>query len=248
MKLGILKAGGPPPALEPSFGSYPEMFRRLLGEAGFEYSVYAADEGRLPAAPEDCDGYLITGSACGVYDPLPWIGELKAFLAAAKGRAALVGICFGHQLMAEAFGGKAAKSPRGWGLGLQTYQVLSAEPWMEPAAAEIRLPGSHQDQVVETPPAAGVAAANDFTPFGALAYRDQPAISLQLHPEFEPAYAKALIEARRGARLGEAEADRALASYGGPDDRSQVGGWIRNFLLGRQRPLRRFASDSRMDT
>jgi hypothetical protein len=75
-----------------------------------------------------------------------------------------------------------------------------------------------------------VVAASDFTPLGALAYRDQPAISLQLHPEFEPAYATALIEARRGTSLTDEEADRAIASYQTPDDRTKVGGWIRNFL------------------
>src|ERR1700741_3803780 len=97
-------------------------------------------------------------------------------------------------------------------------------------AAEIRLPGSHQDQVVEVPPGAEVVAASDFTPFGALAYRDQPAISLQLHPEFEPAYAIALLEARRGTTLTDEQADQAIASYQAPDDRAKIGGWIRNFL------------------
>lgn len=133
--------------------------------------------------------------------------------------------------MAEAFGGKVIKSPKGWGIGEQTYGLLRREPWME-AAQEIRLPGSHQDQVVEAPPGAEVVAASDFSPFGALAYRDQPAISLQLHPEFEPAYAVALIEARRGGVLTDEQADRAIASYQTPDDRAKVGGWIRNFLAG----------------
>ena len=228
MKLGVLKTGGPPEGLE-RFGSYPQMFQTLLGAGAYDYSVYAADAGELPQAPEDCDAYVITGSSCGAYDPLPWIVGLKAFLNAAKGRAALVGICFGHQLMAEAFGGKVIRSPKGWGIGEQTYRVLRREPWMD-AAAEIRLPGSHQDQVVELPPGAEVIAGSGFTPIGALAWRDQPAISLQLHPEFDPAYAIGLIEARRGVRFSEADADRAIASYGASDDRARVGGWIRNFL------------------
>jgi hypothetical protein len=75
-----------------------------------------------------------------------------------------------------------------------------------------------------------VIAASDFTPFGALAYDDQPAISIQLHPEFEPAYAKALIESRRGTRFSPAQADAAIASLDAPDDRARVGGWIRRFL------------------
>jgi GMP synthase-like glutamine amidotransferase len=121
------------------------------------------------------------------------------------------------------------KSPNGWGLGEQEYRVLKREPWMDDAPS-FRLPGSHQDQVVELPPGAEVVAANDFTPMGALAWRDQPAISIQLHPEFEPAYASALIENRRGSRYTDEEADRAIASYGRPDDRARVGAWLKNFL------------------
>jgi GMP synthase-like glutamine amidotransferase len=200
-------------------------------EAAFDYVEYAVREGELPDRPDGCEAYLVTGSSAGVYDPLPWIPALKDFLVSAKGAARLVGVCFGHQLMAEAFGGRVIKSPKGWGVGEQTYRVLKPEPWMD-AAAQFRLPGSHQDQVVEPPPAAEVIAASDFTPFGALAYRDQPAISLQLHPEFEPAYAVALLQSRRGGVLSEEQADRAIASYGAPDDRARVGGWIRNFLLG----------------
>jgi len=123
------------------------------------------------------------------------------------------------------------KSPKGWGIGEHDYRVLSAEPFMD-SAADIRLPASHQDQVVSLPPGAQVIAASGFTPFAALAWRDQPAISMQPHPEFEPAYAAALIEARRGKTYADDEADRALASFAGPDDRARVGGWINAFLRG----------------
>ena len=229
MKLGILKTGRPPSSAIPQFGTYPDMFKRLLGEDAYDYSVFAVDEGELPPSVTACDAYLVTGAAAGVYDPLPWIAQAEDFLRAAKGKAALVGICFGHQLMAQAFGGKVIKSPKGWGLGEQEYRVLKREPWMD-GAATFRLPGSHQDQVIELPPGAEVVAANDFSPMGALAWRDQPAISIQLHPEFEPAYASALIENRRGSRYTDEEADRAIASYGKPDDRARVGAWLKNFL------------------
>lgn len=229
MKLGILKTGQPPAAAIPKFGTYPEMFKRLLGPDAYDYSVYALDEGELPETPTTCDAWLITGSSAGVYEDLPWIAPAEDFLRRAKGRAALVGVCFGHQLMAQAFGGRVIKSPNGWGLGEQAYCVLKAEPWMD-GAPQIRLPGSHQDQVVELPRGAEVVAGNDFSPMGALAWRDQPAISIQLHPEFEPAYAMALIEARRGTRYTEDQANAAIASYSEADDRARVGGWIRNFL------------------
>lgn len=228
MKLGILETGAPPRTLAPRFGDYPAMFRRLLGEGAYDYTTFKVAEGELPTSPQACDAYLVTGAAAGVYDPLPWIGELKDFLRAAKGRAPLVGVCFGHQVMAEAFGGRVIKSPKGWGVGLQAYDVRGREPWMD-AADPIRVAGSHQDQVVELPPQAEVLAGSEFSPFGMLAYRDQPAISIQLHPEFEPAYATALIEARR-ERYAPEVAEQAVRSLQQPNDNARVGDWIRGFL------------------
>ncbi|MBL8773152.1 MAG: type 1 glutamine amidotransferase [Phenylobacterium sp.] len=231
MRIGILKTGRPPKPAIPRFGTYPDMFMNLLGRDAYDWRVYAADEGEYPDRPDACDAYIVTGSAAGVYEDDPWIGQLFDFLRAAKGRAKLVGVCFGHQAMAQAFGGQVVKSPKGWGIGEHAYDIVSREPWMDGAAA-IRLPASHQDQVVEVPPGAEVVAASAFTPIAALAWRDQPAISMQPHPEFDPAYAAALIEARRGKVYADDEADRALASLGRPDDRARVGGWIRAFLLG----------------
>jgi len=232
MKLGILETGVPPEGLRERFGDYPSMFRELLGQDAYAFSTFDVEAGVLPDAVDACEAYIVTGSVAGVYDPLPWIEPLKDFLVAAKGRAPLVGVCFGHQIMAEAFGGKVIKSPKGWGVGLHTYDVRHPEGWMADTAP-IAVAASHQDQVVEPPPAARVIAASDFTPFGMLAYDDQPAISIQLHPEFEPAYAEALIEARRGTRYTDAQADAAIASYDAPNDRLRVGAWIRDFLAGR---------------
>jgi GMP synthase-like glutamine amidotransferase len=231
LRIGILKTGRPPKPAIAQFGDYPAMFRRLLGEDRYEWRTYEVDEGELPESPTEQDGYVVTGSACGVYDPEPWIARAKDFLNDAKGQAALVGVCFGHQLMAEAFGGKVIKSPKGWGVGEHEYEVLRRKSWMDDAPA-IRLPASHQDQVVELPPGAEIVAASEFTPMGALAWTDHPSISIQLHPEFEPAYAIALIEHRRGDRYTQEQADAAIHAYGRPDDRGRVGGWIRNFLKG----------------
>ncbi len=231
MKVGILKTGRPPRPAIPEFGTYPDMFMRLLGADAYDWRTYDVDGGELPATPEACDAYIVTGSSAGVYDSDPWIGELLAFLRAAKGRAKLVGVCFGHQAMAQAFGGQVVKSPKGWGIGAHDYQVACREPWMDDAPT-IRLPASHQDQVVGLPPGAEVVVTSAFTPMAGLAWRDQPAISIQPHPEFDPAYAAALIEARRGKVYADAEADRAVASFAGTDDRARVGRWIGAFLRG----------------
>lgn len=229
MKLGILKTGRPPLPAIAQFGTYPDMFRRLLGADAYNWRAYAVDEGELPASPTECDGYLITGSSAGVYEHLPWIAPAEDFLRAARGKAALVGVCFGHQLMAQAFGGQVIKSPKGWGVGEHEYRVLIREPWMD-NDVPIRLPASHQDQVVSLPPGAEVFAASDFTPFAGLAWPGELAMSIQPHPEFEPAYAISLIEHRRGGTYPDDQADRAVASFGAPDDRARVGRWIANFL------------------
>lgn len=230
LRIGILKTGRPPkPAIE-RFGTYPDMFMQLLGPEAYAWRTYAVDEGELPARAEENDAYIVTGSSAGVYDPEPWIGPAMDFLRAAKGRAALVGVCFGHQLMAETFGGKVIKSPKGWGVGEHVYEVMSPEPWMDEPPLRIRLPASHQDQVVEKPPGAEVFAASEFTPFAGLAWRDQKAISIQPHPEFDPAYAMSLIEHRRGNPYPDEQADAAIASYSGADDRLRVAGWIKSFL------------------
>jgi GMP synthase-like glutamine amidotransferase len=230
MKLGILRTGRPPkPAIE-RFGTYPQMFEQLLGPEAYAWRTYAVDEGELPPSPTACDAYIVTGSSAGVYDDLPWIGGAMDFLRAAKGKAALVGVCFGHQLMAQAFGGQVVKSPKGWGVGEHVYELMAAEPWMDEAPLRVRLPASHQDQVVEKPPGAEVWAASEFTPYAGLVWPGERALSLQPHPEFDPAFAVSLIEHRRGNPYPDAQADAAIASYCGADDRIRVGGWIKRFL------------------
>lgn len=228
MKLGILETGHPPRALQPQFGDYPGMFRALLGETAYDYRTYRTKDGELPGAVTDCEAYLITGSPAGVYDDRPWIAPLLDFLRAARGRAPLVGICFGHQAMAQAFGGRVEKASRGWVLGLQDYAVADRPPWMG-EVGQFRVAASHQDQVVVLPPTARVVAGNEFTPYGMLAYDDQPAMSLQLHPEFEAAYARALV-APKGSAYERAAGEAAERSYDQPDDRFRVAEWIRAFL------------------
>ena len=227
MKIGILETGEPPANLERRFCRYKDMFQRLVGD-GYEMTNYNVVSGDYPAAAEDEDAYIVTGSPAGVYDAFKWIPELKDFLLAAKGKAKLVGICFGHQVMAEAFGGRVEKSKRGWGVGLHRYDVRDPAEWMDPVPS-FAVPVSHQDQIVVQPPETRILAASPFTPYGLLAYQDQPAISFQCHPEFEPAYAEALIEHRR-ARLP--DPDAAIASLHEPNDRALVGSWIRRFLDG----------------
>jgi GMP synthase-like glutamine amidotransferase len=225
-RIAILETGAPPPALAAAHGDYPAMFRDLLGEA-FEFETFDVQAGQWPQAG-DFDAAIITGSAAGVYEDAPWIGDLLDWIRAAKGRTRLVGVCFGHQAMAQALGGRVEKSERGWGVGLHRYQVESVEPWMTPAAAAVAIPASHQDQVVEKPADARVLLRSDFTPFAGLAWGED-AISFQPHPEFTPAFATDLTAGRHD-RIDPALVARAVDSLKAPDDRAMVGGWIRAFI------------------
>ncbi len=229
MKLGILQTGSAPEGLRQRFGDFPAMFSTLVGQ-GFEARTYDVVTGAPPSCVDACEAYVITGSPAGVYEDLPWIAPLIEFLRAAKGRARLLGVCFGHQVMATAFGGQVIKSPKGWGVGLHRYGVERG-PWMD-GADEVRIAVSHQDQVVVAPPSARVSLASAFTPYAGFAYDDGSALSFQGHPEFDPSFATALIEARRGTRYTDAQADAAIASLAEPNDRARVAEWIRGFLLG----------------
>ena len=227
--IGILETGVPPAGLAARYGRYDAMMRRMLGD-GFAYQTYDVQAGALPSAPEDHDAYVITGSSAGVYDPLAWIAPLKSFIRAAHGRARLVGICFGHQVMAEALGGRVEKSHKGWALGLHSYEVDHRAPWMDGGARRIAVAASHQDQVVAVPEDVVVLGHSAFAPYDMLAYPGGDAISVQFHPEFERGFAEQLVELRRARLPDAADADRALASLQAPSDSPRVASWLRRFI------------------
>lgn len=225
-RIAILETGRPPKALQPDHGDYADMFEALLGD-GFTTTRFDVAEGALPD-PAAFDGAIITGSAAGVYEDHAWLPPLFDWIRSARGKTRLVGVCFGHQAMAQALGGHVEKSDKGWGVGLHAYDVASAETWMTPTTATVALPCSHQDQVVTKPDAARVILSSAFTPFAGLAWGED-AISVQPHPEFSAEFTAALTAGRHD-RMDADLVDRALDSLKAPNDRALVGGWIRRFL------------------
>ena len=240
--LGILETGRPPEALAGKFPSYAEMFAQMVGAtapAHWKFDYYVALEGALPPSPDTCNAWLITGSKFGAYEDYPWIHALKAFIVKAYAAGVpMVGICFGHQILAEALGGKVIKSEKGWGVGHQAYQWSKTKPdWL----ASTDLAGQdafsilafHQDQVVEVPPQAEVIASSDFCPAAALVYGDQ-VLSFQGHPEFSADFVADLIEEKRDDVLGTTVAEKAATSLAQPIDRVAIGAGIVEFLKARE--------------
>ena len=215
MKIGILETGEVHPDLKARHGDYPSMFEALLGavDPALEFFTVRVVTGEMPASPSDADAWLVTGSRHGVYDDLPWIVPLKAFLrTCVAARVPVVGICFGHQILAEALGGKAEKSGKGWGLGVQDYELVARPGWAADLPDRFSVRALHQDQVVALPPGATVLARSRHCDYAALAYGDPEApdaISLQPHPEFGQAFMDELIALRAGTAFPEAIAAEA---------------------------------------
>ncbi len=225
MNLAILETGKPPGDLAETYGDYPAMFRGLLGMTAPSYDVEA---GEFPNDPANHDAYLLTGSPAGVYEDLPWIADLIAFLKRARGKAKLVGVCFGHQVMAEAFGGHVEKSAKGWGAGLMTYPIVAQQPWTDNVSL-VSVPASHQDQVVLQPPATEVVASSLFTALRR-ARLDRP--ERHLLPVPPRIRARLRQSADRAALRPSARSRRRDRLARRANDNQRVGDWIRRFLLG----------------
>jgi GMP synthase (glutamine-hydrolysing) len=189
MKIGILQTGIAPVELASSHGEYPEMFERFLAGRGFAFQSYNILKHDFPASIDDADGWLITGSKHGVYEGHDWIAPLEKFVR--KVYAAdipLVGVCFGHQIIAQALGGKVEKYSGGWSVGHAAYE-------MEDCEDPVLLNAWHQDQVVALPQDARVIGSSAFCKYAMLAYGDK-VLTVQPHPEFSDHFVEGLIKYR----------------------------------------------------
>lgn len=226
IKVGILQTGRLGGKLGEEYGEYPQMFMDLFSPALFEYRTYAVIDGQLPKHVLECDSWVITGSKHGIYEDFDWIEPLKNFIRKLiASEQPTVGICFGHQAIAEAMGGKVGKYVGGWGVGLRHYTDTNI-------GKDVNLLSFHQDQVISPPTGAEVFLTSDFCKYGGLRY-SPTCFSLQPHPEHTVPFISDLIKERRSVQLTEKVADDALASINEPNDQDHYGRWIVDVLGGK---------------
>jgi len=216
-------------------GDFVDMLRTLFAahasDARLELVPVDVIGGERPGAPDRFDAWLCPGSRHAVYDPHPWIADLSAFVRdTVAADVPFVGVCFGHQLLAHALGGRVERATTGWGAGVETIAVDGAAPWMDPPAEKLALHFMHQDQVVELPPGAEVLGRADHCPV-ALASVGPTAMGVQAHPEFTRAYTDALL-ADRVARIGDDEVAAARAGLAQPTDEATIARWMARVLTG----------------
>ncbi|KIN64430.1 Glutamine amidotransferase class I-like protein [Sulfitobacter noctilucicola] len=186
MKIGILITGHPPEELAGN-GRYDAYFKRLLGDDTFTYQTWSVVDGEMPQGVHDADGWLITGSRHGAYEPHPWIPPLEGFIRdcfAAK--VPMIGVCFGHQIIAQAMGGKVEKYDKGWSVGHVEYDI---------EGQKMTINAWHQDQVTAKPDAAKTIGSSDFCAHAALLY-DDIFWTIQPHPEYGHDFIEGLLRYR----------------------------------------------------
>ena len=236
MKVGILNAIPPELSQVNWQGSpvdaYIRFFKSASGSEQIQFEGFAVTAGNFPESPEVCDAYVITGSPKGTYEEDAWIGELMEFIRAsyAAGKK-LIGICFGHQILAQALGGHSEKSEKGVGLGLKTFTVETThdKPWLNDNVDTCSLYFAHQDQVTKLPPGAELLGGNEFCPNAFYTIEDQ-VLGIQGHPEFTRQIMDDILSVvREGADQAIIEEAKNSVNAGSPDGQ-MVANWMVDFL------------------
>lgn len=230
MKIGILEVGRLPDELQAEHGDYPTMVANWLAPLNAEYQTYPVLDGVLPDSPDECDLWVIPGSKFGVYEEHDWIAPAQEFIRACRGAGKkMIGICFGHQLIAQALGGTVVKSDKGWGLGVHEYSPINWPDRLGEAPGHIAMQAFHQDQVIVPPKGVKRVATSDFCENAALWYPDF-AFTVQGHPEFPAPYTRDLLASRRGSVLPEETVDAALDKVDAPTTRDALALFVRDNL------------------
>jgi GMP synthase-like glutamine amidotransferase len=236
MKIGILLVGRASEDLVDEYGTYAEMLIALINteEQVFEFKTFNILDDEFPKDHLECDGWIVTGSPHGVYEDHSWIPTVSQLINNVyKANLPIFGVCFGHQLIAQALGGHVEKSEKGWGLGLHTYQVNNKPDYMSNLSEEVTLNICHQDQVLQPPQGATVYAKSEFCENAGFYIKDK-VLTMQAHPEFLVDFTKALLTARRDVTIPKEFVDPALVGLKNNPDSAQSNQFaktIRQFFL-----------------
>ncbi|MCP4422229.1 MAG: hypothetical protein GY805_36945 [Chloroflexi bacterium] len=233
MKLGILNAIHPDMSKvnweDTPIDAFIRFFQSI--EAPFEYAGYEAAQGEFPLAPDECDAYIITGSPNGAYEDDEWIDVLVQFIQKAyQARKKLVGICFGHQILAQALGGRVEKSEKGQGFGLKQFEMTAHKPWMTEKPNQCGLYFAHGDQVVQLPPGAELLGGNAFCPI--IIYEiNGRVLGIQGHPEITVNMMEDVRHFIKDEMEPEVYETAVRSLQNGRPDARLVGRWIVGFLI-----------------
>ena len=210
MKLCILDNDHIDVAAQPRWHSYGVMTEQLLRRAGFagEIDIFIARDGLYPPDASDYDAVILTGSRSDAFGDDPWVATLREHVTQMlQAGQRLVGICFGHQLIAHCLGAPVGRAPNGWAVGRTVYDWLGPQA-MADGQGHMAFLASHQDQVLALPAGAQLLARNDHCPVAAYTV-DQQVLCIQPHPEFDSDYSAYLLETRRQV-FGTELSDQAL--------------------------------------
>jgi GMP synthase-like glutamine amidotransferase len=239
MHIGILKTDAVRPEWVSEFGEYPDMFERLVlaADPSATFSVWDVEEGVYPSDSDvdTVDGFIITGSKSSAYADKEWIRNLERLVQELHAkRKKMVGICFGHQVIARALGGTVAKSDKGWGVGVNVYNVSELPVQGDDeirggGSGFLKLVASHQDQVTVLPPGARTVVSNDHCENAGFVIGEH-VLTLQGHPEFSAEYSEAIMAFRHdmiGAeRVSQGRASLVTHQHEGP----RVARWMVDFF------------------
>jgi GMP synthase-like glutamine amidotransferase len=199
MKVCILENDILDPVAVRIYQGYGAMFERLLRQAGFEgeMDIFNTVNGEYPVTYEDYEAVLLTGSKFDSFSQEPWVLALKAQVQALlQSKKKLIGVCFGHQLIALCLGAKVGRAPQGWGAGRMQYEWTAPDLPQADGRTEVSLLASHQDQVFELPSGAKLLATSTFCPVAAYGVDDH-VFCVQPHPEFVEDYSAYILNKRR---------------------------------------------------
>lgn len=229
LNIAAFELGEIPEQLNHKYPCYPKMIAEWLSPSlpEAEFTGFSPVTGEALPAIDAFDGYIYSGSRHGVYDDLDWIDPMKDFIRAANTAGIpQFGICFGHQIAAEALGGKAVKSEYGWGLGVHSYDIHLGN---NGTASKVPVLVMHQDQVIAVPESAEVIGGNEFCPIGAVRYDDNM-LTVQFHPEFDEDYMVDLLDLRGGVTFPMDLTEAARISLAQHADSRLIADWAADFF------------------